>query len=91
MFIQPSNNNTLLKEILDDIKCIKTDIASIKSEMNIIKRHLEIVSDHTIKFDQHIDFIENKFNWYKGTLDFLQYYLSFKFLGGSNHNQFFIK
>jgi hypothetical protein len=90
--------NTLLKEISSDLKLlhteivqIKHDIASIKFDMNIAKRNLEIVSDHTIKFDSHIDFIENKFNWYKGTLDFIQNIISLKFLRSNQHTFFFIE
>ena len=83
----------LLKEILSEIKCMHKDITElqkqvgyIKEEMNIAKKNLEVVSDHSVKFDSHIDFIENKFNWYKGTLDFIQSIVTLKFLGGVENN-----
>jgi phosphate uptake regulator len=87
--------SVLLKEILDEVKCmhkeiikLQNDVECIKTELGFAKRHMEIVSDHTIKFDSHIDFIENKFNWYKSTLDCLHDIVTLKFIGIGNGGVF---
>lgn len=52
----------------------------LRAEMSVVKQNMLIISDHTIKFDDHINFVEQKFDWYKNTLDYLRYVVSFKFL-----------
>lgn len=80
--------SVLLKEILSEVKCMHKDITQLQKDVEIIKKELTIaktqlgvVTDHTIKFDSHIDFVEQKFSWYKNTLDCLKNIVSFKFLG----------
>jgi hypothetical protein len=87
--------NILLKEILCKVTCIQDEITKLQKEVEYIKRELvltkrnmEIVSDHTIKFDNHIEFIENKFNWYKSTLDCIHGLVTFKFLGNRDDSKY---
>lgn len=83
------------KEILKELKCIHQDmtdiqknIVQIQSDISTLKNQFALVTDHTIKFDRHIDFVETKFNWYKTTLDYLNYIVKFKFLKGTNQTAY---